>query len=220
MKKRKIWPKANIFCGFVNFLFKVMAFLSHLHLFFISFFFVIRCIHSLRVLDAVNGNRQEHLFIRWCEFDSEYKLWMWVLGKHPYGSKYYRLFGLIHVFRPNFSVRFINFAFETAVLFLVQNFVVHSYFFVLSFSSLSFSSFPFCHDLWIMDVELGLHHAKKGILNRSHAIKCHRTFIHFLFAKSSLFGSCFPFYLNWNVTKLNFHGKTKIYLVFVCAQVL
>lgn len=50
--KRKIWSKANIFCGFVDFIFKVMAFLSHLNLFVFFFhfrfciLFAIRCIHN------------------------------------------------------------------------------------------------------------------------------------------------------------------------------
>lgn len=83
--KRKIGQKQIIFCGCFDFLFKVMAFPSHLNrnsffLFsfsfsFFYFLFAAITIHTSEgVINCVNGNKQEHLFILWCEFESEYTI--------------------------------------------------------------------------------------------------------------------------------------------------
>lgn len=147
--KKKNWPKASIFfCGFVDVFFKVMTFLSHLILF-LLFFFIFTLLIVLNVVimgtnkstclsDDVNSNLNIN-----CECEC-------LVNALTHGSKYYSLFGLIHVFRPNFSVQFIDFAFEMASLFSVPKLCCSHKFifrFLVSVFPIDRSVFPFCHDL-------------------------------------------------------------------------
>lgn len=147
MAKNEKRPKANIFCGFVDFLFKVLALLFHLSI--LDIFFSL----SLSLPSTI----QHQTVFQWqkCIRFGVYSLYSMnanlnmngeCLVVRPYGSKYYSLFCLIHVFRPNFGIRFINLTSFKRLLSHTRGFFFYSHFTFFIFL------FAMIYELWILSL--------------------------------------------------------------------